>query len=604
MQATGFSGRSDRARREGRRWTQTRRLLAGLLCLLTAAASAEVPYEVSFEGVPDELAGAVEAASRLVELRDRPPATVAALRRRAEDDLARLKPVVNGAGYWNAALSVEIDSAATPATVRVEVEPGPVYTLETVTLQDQAGGTPPVLDRYHPASLGLALGEPARSDPVLAAERRIVETLARNGYPWATVADRKVVIDHGTQAMQLTYIVAPGAPATFGAATIEGLDRVERDWLQRRIEWKPGEPYDSRAVEATRKTLAESGLFAQIAIAPAPTPAPDGSAPMTITVSERAPRSIGAGIQYNSSEGFGARAFWEHRNLLGDAEELRASIDLAQQRLGANLDFRRPDLLARGADFIAQAELAQEEPDAYEVRRLRLFGGIEQRFGPSVTAGYGLAFEQLFFNETGPDREFTLLGAPLFVRRDTTDDLLDPTIGTRLSLSMTPWTSVAGADVTFLSARATASAYHTLDTENRFIVAGFAALGTIIGPDLDRIPPDKRLYAGGGGSVRGYGYQRIGPLDAGGDPIGGKGSLEAGLELRIKITETIGVAPFLEAGIVNEGMLPNDRVFVGTGLGVRYFTPIGPVRLDFGVPLDKRRSDDAFQVYISLGQAF
>jgi translocation and assembly module TamA len=586
-----------------------RHLLALLLvCLPAARTVADAPYEIEFKGVPKEISGDVQGASRLVELKDKPPASEAALKRRADDDLERLKPVVNGAGYWAAKRSTEVQPAEEEggkAKVVVTVDPGPLYTLESVTFQDPSGGTPPVLDRYHPAAVGLELGGPARSAPVLEAERRLVGLLARNGHPWGKVADRKVVVDHGTHTMAVTYTVDAGAPATFGPYTIEGLDRLDPLWVERRITWREGEPYDADEAEATRKTLAESGLFSSIRVAPAGEPAPDGSAPMTIGLGERAPRSIGAGLQYNSSEGFGARAFWEHRNLFGYAERLRFSAELAQQRLAGKLDFRRPDAFGVvGNDYLSSLELADETPPAYDVRRLRIFNGFEQRLSPTLTAGYGLAAEWLDFQNSPLNGTFTMVGLPTYLRRDTTNDLLDPTSGTRTSLTLTPWTAVGGDDVTFLSVRAAGSAYQALDPDSRYVLAGFGAISTIAGPSRDRLPPDKRLYAGGGGSVRGYGYQMIGPLTADDKPLGGKGSLEAGVELRFKITDSIGLAPFLEMGMVNEDMQPVGRPFFGTGLGLRYFTPIGPVRFDVGVPVNRRSADDAFQIYISLGQAF
>ena len=577
------------------------------LLFMPPAARADIPYTVEFVGAPEGTKSTLEAASNLVELKDRPPASEPALRRRAEADLDRLKPVVNGAGYWGATLQVDVQPPAEEggkAKVVVTIDPGPLYTLETVTFQDPSGNPVEPLAGLDPAEVGLELGKAARSAPVLAAEGKLVDRLNKNGYPWAKVADRKVVVDHGTHQMAVTYTVDAGAKATFGGTSIEGLENLDKLWVERRITWHEGAPYDSTKVEETRKALADSGLFASIRLAPTPEPAPDGSAPMTIKVSERVPRSVGAGIQYNSSEGFGARAFWEHRNLFGYAEHLRATVDLAQQRLGGKLDFRRPDAIGVNADYVSTLELASESPPAYDVQRFRFFNGIEERFSPTLTAGYGLTAERLVFSDSALNETFTLVGTPTFLRRDTTDDLLNPTTGTRTSLTLTPWTSVGGPDVTFVSARAMASTYHVLDDNKRFVLAGFGAISTILGPSRDRIPPDKRLYAGGGGSVRGYGYQMLGPLNADDKPLGGKGSLEAGIELRAKITETIGIAPFLEMGMVNETSAPFDRAFFGTGLGLRYFTPIGPVRFDIGVPLNRRSADDAFQIYISLGQAF
>jgi translocation and assembly module TamA len=584
------------------------RLLALLFLLLVAsAARAEVEYEVELaaEGLPKDLRGEVEAASRLFTMQEKPPATEPALRRRAEEDLERLKPLVNGAGYWDAKLSQSIDFSGGKPKVTVTIEPGPLYTLESVTFRTPEGAAPPVLDRYLPVAVGLELGKPARSAPVLEAEGRIANVLTTNGRPYGKVVDKKVVIDHGTRTMAITYIVEPGPEAAFGATSIEGLTELEPAWVERRIEWTQGARYDSRTIDATRKALSESGLFSQIRINPAPEPAPDGSVPVRMELTERPRRSIGVGLSYNTSEGFGSQAFWEHRNLFGGAEKLRATVDLAQERLGGLLEFRKPDIFrARDTDLLLSTELADESPDAYDVQRLRLFGGFERKFSPSVTLGAGLAFEQEEVKQSGVSADYTLVSAPLFLRRDTTDDLLDPRQGTRLAWTLTPFGGIAGPAKAFVATRVQGSAYLSLDEKNRFTFATFAAVGTILGEDRSTIPADKRLYAGGGGSVRGYGYQRVGPLDADDDPIGGKGSLEAGVELRIRITETIGIAPFLEMGMVNDSASPIAKPFFGAGIGGRYFTALGPVRLDVGFPLNKRPSDDSFQIYVSLGQAF
>jgi translocation and assembly module TamA len=194
---------------------------------------------------------------------------------------------------------------------------------------------------------------------------------------------------------------------------------------------------------------------------------------------------------------------------------------------------------------------------------------------------------------------------PLYLRRDSTDDLLNPTVGSREALTVTPYQSIAGArELAFASSRLTGSLYRALDDGARYVAAGYGAIGSILGETRDAIPADKRLYVGGGGSVRGYGFQRAGPLAADNTPLGGRSSLELGTELRVKITETIGIVPFLEAGNAYTGAWPGGKLLFGAGIGARYYTTIGPVRFDVAFPLEKRSGDSAFQVYISLGQAF
>ncbi|HSR71931.1 MAG TPA: BamA/TamA family outer membrane protein, partial [Kiloniellales bacterium] len=198
-------------------------------------------------------------------------------------------------------------------------------------------------------------------------------------------------------------------------------------------------------------------------------------------------------------------------------------------------------------------------------------------------------------------------GLPLTATRDDRDDLLDPTRGTRLSLTLTPYGGVGDQSLAFLRSTLGGTAYYAIDEGRRFVVAGRARLGSILGDDTEEIPANKRFYAGGGGSIRGYEFQKVGPLDENNEPLGGRSLVELGVELRIRVTEEIGIVPFLDGGTVFDSPYPDfeEDLRWATGLGLRYFTAIGPLRLDVAVPLDKREGiDDDYQFYISLGQAF
>jgi translocation and assembly module TamA len=577
--------------------------------LSPGVARAEVPYMVDVTGIEDsQLKDDVEATAQLVKLKDRPPPSIAALRRRADDDMPRLKQVVEAAGYRAAAVDYAVDEAASPVKVTVKVTPGPLYHLETVTLQTPEGGTPPGIDASDPKAFGLEPGGPASSAPVLAAEPKIVDLLAQHGRPFGKVSHRRVVVDHGTHTMSVTYTVEAGPTANFGAVSIDGVTTIGLGYVENRIAWKRGATFDSREVEKTRKALVDSGLFNTVRIVNGKEAADGGEVPMTIYLTERQPRSIGAGISYNTSEGFGTNTFWEHRNLFGNAERLRLSADFAQSRLGLVANYRQPDFLRKDTDLLGTAELAEDTPVAYTSRRQRLFSGLESKLWPLVIGGAGLQFEHANVTEQARQitQAYSLASVPLSLRRDSTDDLLNPTTGTRASATVTPYSSVTGRSLTFATSRLSGSAYRKLGNGDRFTLAGFGALGSIVGESRDDIPADKRLYAGGGGSLRGYGYQLAGPINSDHKPFGGRSSLEFGTELRIKITETIGIVPFLEAGNVYDQSYPKlgSRLLYDTGIGARYYTPVGPVRFDVATPLSRRQGDAPFQIYVSLGQAF
>jgi len=586
----------------------------GLACLAGSSVLADLRYEAVIAGVEDSaLADLLDEVSELKSLEDRLPASEQALRRRAERDLELLTDAAHSLGYWDARFSYQIDSGTDPAKVTVTADPGPLYRVTSVEVLGPHGQ--PLAVPRDPDAPPLKPGDPAQTEPVVATETALLAALGHAGYPFARKADRLVVIDHDTRTMAVTYTLDPGPRMRFGPATISGLDRLDPGYVERRFQWRAGAVYDNREVDETRRLLIESGLFSTVRIEPVRDPADPDHVLMRVEAIERAHRTIGVGLAYNTSEGAGARVFWENRNLFGSAEYLRLSLEAGQQRLGARANFRRPDFLATDQDLVATAVIAEETPVAYESRHARLSVGIERRFRPGLTLGAGVSIEKANVEQEatlGPTpaaertQRYSLIGLPLSVKLDRSDDLLNPTRGYRSQISLVPYQSFAGSDLTFVSGRISASTYQRLGDSDRYVVAAFAALSSIQGASLAILPADKRIYAGGGGSVRAYGYQMAGPLDANDNPIGGRSSLELSLEARIKITETIGIVPFFDAGSFYRSTLPQlgKQIFYGPGLGLRYFTPFGPLRLDVATPLRRRSADPLVQVYISLGQAF
>jgi translocation and assembly module TamA len=583
----------------------------GLSAILPDTARAAIAYAPEIRGLEDEnLRDELTELSQLFKLKDKQPDTASELRQRAEADIEQLLPAVQGAGYWEARLDLAIDETKQPAKVIITVVPGPLYTLKSYTLVTPTGGSPPPLKKD--VSSGLEPGAPAKSAPVLAAQQIIVDAYAKEGRPFAKVADRKVVIDRATHTMTVTYVLDAGPSERFGPTRIMGLSMIDKEIVERRIKWRRGADYDADVVETTRKALLDTGLFSTVRIDPATATADQAEAPMTIALTERAPRSVGAGANYDTNLGLGGHAFWEHRNLFGAAEDLRLSAEVADHRLAGLARLKKPDFLATDQNWVNEAELAQEKYDPYDAERLRLLSGIDRQLDSQLRLGAGIQVEaaqvtqRALFDSVSPKFDYVLLGLPLSLHRDTTDDQLNPTRGNRETLTATPYTSLSGADLNFVSFEGRVSGYQKIGEGDRFVTAGYAALGSIVGARLNELPADKRLYLGGGGSVRAYGFQRIGPDAPNGLPTGGISSLEFGVEMRIKITESIGVVPFLEAGNVYKESLPHlaDGFFYGGGVGFRYYTPIGPLRLDIAVPFRKRSSDQGYQLYVSIGQAF
>ena len=586
-----------------------------LLCSPAPAVFADLRYQAKIVGVDDsDLGNLLDEVSQLKTLEERLPASEEALRRRADDDLGRLKDAAHSLGYWDARFSYQIDETADPVKVTVTATPGPLFHVAAVTVVG-VGGRPLAVPVDATEPLPLKPGDPARTAPVVAAENALLAALGHTGHPFAKPGQRRVVIDKEKHTMSVTYALAPGPAMRFGRPTISGLHRLNPNYVEHRIRWHQDEGYDNRAVEETRKALIETGLFSTVSITPVADPAHPGEARMDVEAAERAHRTIGAGLGYNTSEGAGARLFWENRNLFGNAEYLRLSLAAGQQKDAVAANFRRPDFLAIDQDLLATAEVADDTPVAYHSRRAQVTTGLERRFDRYLTGGFALDVEKANVVEladgsalTASQRtqHYALAGVPLYLKLDHSDDLLNPTRGYRAQLSLTPYQSFSGPSLTFAFGRISASTYQRLDDRGRYVVAASAALSSIEGATLAALPADKRIYAGGGGSVRAYGYQMAGALDADKKPIGGKSSLELSLEARIGITERIGVVPFVDAGSFYPSSLPQlgGRLLWGPGIGLRYYTPFGPLRLDIATPFNRRHGDALVQLYLGFGQAF
>jgi translocation and assembly module TamA len=583
-------------------------------CSPVPAVFADLRYETKIIGIgASDLADLVAEVSQLKALEDRLPISEEALRRRAEDDLDRLKEAAASLGYWSAQFAYEIDTGADPAKVTVTAKPGPLYHVASVEVLGVDGR--PLSVPVASVALPLKPGDPARTAPVIDTETALLAGLGHTGHPFAKAAERRVVVDNDTQTMTVAYTLDPGPAMRFGPAAISGLDRLDPAYVERRIRWRQGASYDNRSVDETRKALVESGLFSTVRITPVADLADPTQARMNVEAVERAHRTIGVGLAYNTSEGAGARLFWENRNLFGNAEYLRLSLAAGQQKNEVAANFRRPDFLDFEQDFLALAEIADDTPTAYHSRRIHISTGLERRFDRSLTGGIAFGVEKanvvqlaILNSLTASQRtqHYALIALPLYLKLDNSDDLLDPTRGYRAQVNLVPYQSFSGQNLTFAFGRISASTYQRLDDSDRYIVAASAAMSSIGGASLAELPADKRIYAGGGGSVRAYGYQMAGPLDINNKPIGGKSSLELSLEARIKITDSIGIVPFVDAGSFYGGSLPQlgKRLLYGPGIGFRYYTSFGPIRLDIATPLSRRRGDSPIQFYISLGQAF
>lgn len=564
-------------------------------------------YKVRFEsGLNPDLEKLFRSVSKLVALDAVPPLTLNRLRRRATEDIERFVKALRSEGYYSGQARFHIDERDGKVTVVLTVAPGEAYLLKSFDFSyvDDGGATEGL-----PATateLGLVLGNRARAPVIVQAERQFITILAEKGRPFAKRLDRTVIVDHADHSLTVALAIEPGPPAVFGETQFEGLRGVKEAYVRRFIPWKPGEKFDTRQLEKLRELLSKTRLFRSVILDYPKTPTGQTGVPVTVKMAEAKMRTYEFGAKWGSGEGFGGEASWEHRNIFGRGERLKIAGEAAEIRQGLDVTLRKPNFHRLDQTLRLGVTAERENNKAFEEITGALQGSIERRLSPTWVASAGASAEVSKVTDTDDKDTFMILGLPLSTKWDTSNDLLNPTRGMRIDLDLTPHISISGTTRFFLVSEASASAYKSFFNDY-LVFAGRIAAGSIVGTASDNIPANKRFYAGGGGSIRGFGYKLVGPLDALGDPVGGRSFFEIGGEARIKISRTIGIVPFIEGGNVYDAVYPDfsSNLRWAAGIGARYYTAIGPIRLDFAFPLNRRPGiDDRFQFYISLGQAF
>jgi translocation and assembly module TamA len=503
-------------------------------------------------------------------------------------------------------LPPDAEFGAGPVPVVIRIEPGSVFTLGDVVLKGDAAD-------LTPEEFELVRGGDAGSDAILKAEALIVRRLKEEGRPLARVTNREVVADHATTTLDVTIFVEAGPVAGYGETTVEGSELVDPEFTRYMTGLERGETYSPEEMDEARERLANLGVFGSISVTEADALDANGQIPINVEVSDRKQRYFGAGATYSSTEGIGIEGYWGHRNLFGRAEKLRIegsisriadTSDYGKLDYNAAIMFEKPGVIGPPSRFFANVSTVLEHPDAYD--RFAVIGetGVAYDIDRQQSVSASVKLEYADIDDVFGEARHLIASTPLQYVYDKRNDKLNPTSGWRALVYAEPSYDFL-QEASWVKFRTEDSIYFPFDKDGRYVAAFRVAGGSIVGASIEDVPADRRFYAGGGGSVRGYAYQGIGPKDADGQPIGGLSYAEGSVELRIGITEEIGIVPFVDAGTVSEDEYPDfSDIKIGAGLGVRYLTPFGPLRLDAAVPLNPDPGDPDFGIYAGIGQAF
>jgi translocation and assembly module TamA len=533
---------------------------------------------------------------------------------RTEEDKALAVRLLRSEGYYDAAATSAIEILPDqPGRLRVtiNVAPGHRYNFGAITIAG-ADTEPPGMARE---ALILRSGSPIVAADVEAAEANVMLHLPQRGYPFPELGLRDIVLDPETRLGDYTLPLNPGPRASFGGFTTEGNLAFDSRHVGVLARFRRGQLYDRRKVDDLREAMVSTRLFRTVSAEPVLTgeTAPDGTQYVNILVRQEAgpARTLDASAGYNTGEGIRLEAAWEHRNLFPPEGALRLAAIVGTQEQSANVRFRRNNWGQRDRALLLQVEAGRHDYPAYQGYTARLYGLITRESTPiwqkRWTYSYGA--EILATNESRPGTPQISVGDPFFIGGligqlgyDRSNSLLDPTRGFRLLARINPEASLRNGANFYVRNLLDGSIYYPV--ADNIVIAGRLRFGSIFGIPRDQIAPSRRLYSGGGGSVRGFGFQELGPRDINNVPIGGRSLNEFAVEGRYRFGN-YGVVAFVDAGQVYESQYPTfSNLRYGVGVGGRVYTNFGPVRLDVATPIGRQPGEALVTVYVSIGQAF
>jgi translocation and assembly module TamA len=638
-------------------------LVIGLLSTAYVLAADPQSYKVEMiaTGI-GSLDETLHAASDLISLEGTAPVSPFGLIARARAEVDRLKTVVESYGYYQSTVTIKVEGLALnnpdladvltalpkgrDAKVAISFELGPLYHLGKVTLDG----------KLPPAAAGLFTlksGDPAVATEVLAAGARLLAGLKDRGYAFATVDPPVAYEDQSEPILDVSFHVDPGASVTIGEIRIEGLKRVHEKLVRHRLTLHSGQQFSSKAIEAARRDLLVLGPFAAINVEVGNAVDHTGGVPVTFDFRERKRHAVSLSAAYSTDLGGSGGVSWTDRNVFGNAEQLKISANVlnlggsASSGIGydTSAKFTIPDFHHRDQSLQITVGALNQSLVAYDQRAVTSSVTLARKVSTVWTVSVGVATAEEKILQEEVNYNYTLVSLPLNVSYDSTNlasPLDDPVHGMRAGLSLTPTVSLGRPDAvepvsassgtaaapisasqleaeealghanaTFIITQIKASAYFDLNelgltNPGRSVLAVRGQAGVALGASEFSLPPDQRFYGGGSGTIRGYKYQGIGPLFPDQNPIGGISFSAGSLEMRQRFGASWGAAAFIDGGQVGATLKPLSGKFaVGAGAGVRYYTPIGPIRLDVAVPTRRYSADDdAFEVYVGLGQAF
>ncbi len=552
-------------------------------------------------------------SSTAVEHRDSPPPSLNLLEAIARDDARKMKTILRMESFYTATVRIEVKDPDRTPRLYFRVDTGSPFLIRSVEIENLGPPLPEDVLRPGWRQYLLAPGERGTSTVILEGEQAVANHFRRAGYPEVKMADREVVVDYQDRSVAVTYRVEPGPRSSFAETKFIGIGDVRESFLRRQIPYQPGDLFDPLQVRTLRNRLARTGLFTTLLVSTEEARVdpdqdevdPEPLRPLDIVVNlrERVPHTLGFEAGYSTDIGFGGAVSWEDRNLFGRGELFRLRLFGSEELYLAEGLFRIPAFLHPDQSLNLSIQPVYDQPRAYDSYRIRSSALLRRDFTDAFAVSGGAAYTLDRVEQFQSEREFHLFSIPLSVNLRVGGDQPFRRAGALLFLQGEPYFDLK-RDLSYVKTTATGHFLLRVPGVSFLTLLARVTAGSLLEAGVLDVPADLRFYAGGANSIRGYGHQLVGPL-VGKNPVGGLSLFTTSFELNCQVIGDFGVAAFLDGGAAFIERTPqfDEEIRWGTGAGLRYFTPIGPIGLDLGFPIDRRREiDDSFQVYVSIAQ--
>lgn len=580
--------------------------LSNLLVAFSALASAAVAQSVSVEFTNET--GASEFVSELERSLSKVPPASSRLeaRRKARRAAGTATALLNSYGYFDPQIEIGVTDSE-PFQGRLRINTGPQFNL--ADLQFEYGDTQPTTEDKNAANEDrtIKVGNPAIPELLLVEQKRLLRVYRDLGYADVSISQPDLLADRDAGTARVTYRVETGYPVRLGSIRIEGQSRTRDEFIDRLRPFDSGELYTPTALAELAQRLSSTRHFNDVNVDIENSDPEDPTRPRDVVISleERPRNTLALGASVATDQGIGGLVEWTRWNLTGRADPLRVALQASQIEQSGTVSWQLPHFPRAERDVTLQAEVFNEDTDAFNRSGATFSGNYERASTRHLVLTAGGEIELVQERGEVDNRFLQTLALSTTAQIDRSDDLLDPRQGWRASVTAQPGFTFGDDTLQFFRTSAQASSYIPLGSSKRWVFANRLEFGSIVGADLLDLPVEQRFFAGGGASLRGFGFQEVGPRDDDGNPTGGRSLFEASSELRIQATRLFGLAAFVDAGSIEDSTIPEfEDVRIGAGLGLRLSTPAGPIRLDVAFPLDQTEFDRDIQIYFSIGQAF